>query len=57
MDKEIPSKISCAPNDFERLFAVINDIVQSIPFSILLIILIAIDPLGESFLSIRTCAW
>jgi hypothetical protein len=32
MDREIPSKISSAPNDFDRFFAVINDMVDSIPF-------------------------
>jgi hypothetical protein len=34
MDREIPSKISSAPNDFDRFFAVINDMVDSIPFEV-----------------------
>jgi hypothetical protein len=36
MDREMPSKISSAPNDFDRFFAVIKDMVDSIPFGDLL---------------------
>jgi hypothetical protein len=32
MDSEIPSKISSAPNDFDKFFAIISDMVDSIPF-------------------------
>lgn len=33
IDKEMPSKMSLGPKDFDKLLAVITDIAGSIPFS------------------------